>query len=311
MTRNAATSETVAPSWNLVYEIYRNYGPPDLSYRLWHLGDPVKGKPNIILVHGASIRLGGKECEIPILGHVRERPNHCFCNLANLLRNELYGGYNVWEFEYSDEYFFDPFTHVPIEDPTTHEKLCFNFGCLDKYGTRLRQAIDAVKRENPGVNVYIIAHSMGGLVARYAAQDGTVNKIVTLDTGHYGFNLAGFFDVVMQNLPKNVRDKTCVVHDTAPGSKFLNDLNCAFRHCRVRLLSLAAGDPFPLPVGRIVEFESAHLGEVCPDGGKRYNNQCTPCDIVPYVNHLTIVEIYSEYQYQTFCKIAAFLGHPC
>jgi pimeloyl-ACP methyl ester carboxylesterase len=220
------------------------------------------------------MRLEGKECAIPIPGHILKRPNNYFCNLGTLLQNELYGGHNIWEFEYSDEPVFDPVTHVPIEDPTTHETLYFNFGDLATYGTRLAQAVEVVKTCNTGVNVNIIAHSMGGLVARYAAQGGTVDKIVILDTGHYGFNMAGFFAAMLQNLPKETWEGVLCVEQTAPRSEFLDTLNSNFKHCRVNLLSLAAGDPLPV-VGRVVELESAHLGEGSADG-RRYDDQCTP-----------------------------------
>ena len=310
MTNNICT-QNVKDCDKLVVNNVKNYGPSNCCYRLWGPVVPTKGKPNTILVHGApSIRLEGKECAIPILGHILKRPNNYFCNLGTLLQNELYGGHNIWGFEYADEPIFDPVTHVPIEDPRTHETLYFNFGDLANYGTRLRQAIEVVKTCNPGVNVNIIAHSMGGLVGRYAAQDGTVNKIVTLDTGHLGFNLAGFFAAILQNLPKETWEGVLCVEQTAPGSKFLNNLNGDFKRCKVRVLSLAAFDPLPV-VGKIVELKSACLGNVSPNGNIRYNDQCTPCDIVYHVHHLSIIQIHSEYQNPTFCKIAKFLGNPC
>jgi hypothetical protein len=74
--------------------------------------------------------------------------------------------------------------------------------------------------------------------------------------------------------------------------------------------SLAANDAFPPPVGRIVELKSAHLGEISGDGNIRYNDQCTPCYKVPNVNHLSIIQIYSE-DHPAFCKITEFLGYPC
>jgi pimeloyl-ACP methyl ester carboxylesterase len=286
---------------NLVVNNVKNYGPSNCCYRLWGPSVPTKGKPNTVLVHGApSIRLEGEKCVMPAAGHILKRPNNYFCNLDTLLQNELYGSHNIWKFEYADE---------PVEDPITHETLYFNFGDLANYGTRLRQAIEVVKTCNPGVNVNIIAHSMGGLVARYAAQDGIVNKIVTLDTGHLGFNLAGFFAAMLRNFPKEIWEGVLCVEQTAPGSDFLNKLNGDFTRCKVRVLSLAAFDPLPV-VGRIVELKSACLGNVSPNGDIPYNDQCTPCDIVYHVNHLSIIQIYSEY-HPAFCKIAEFLGHKC
>ncbi|MGB8311368.1 MAG: alpha/beta fold hydrolase [Halobacteriota archaeon] len=282
MTNNIAAGN-VENCHNLVVGNVRNYGPPDCSYRLWHSDVIVPGNPNTILVHGASIRLLGT---LPILGHIRERPNNCFCQLGTLLHNELNGGHNVWEFEYADELFVGPFTH---------ENVYFNFGDLTTYGKRLIQAIGTVRNCNPGVNVNIIAHSMGGLVARYAAQNiqnGPVNKVVTLDTGHFGFDMAAFFDLFVQNLPKEIRDNALCVDQTAPGSEFLNTLNRNFRHCTVKLLSLAAGEPL-LGI-TVVTLASSHLGQVSNDGSISYNEECTPYDIVQNVNHLSFIEINDE-----------------
>jgi pimeloyl-ACP methyl ester carboxylesterase len=107
------------------------------------------------------------------------------------------------EFEYADELFVD---HV------THENAYLNFGSLTTYGPRLVQAIGIVKTCNPGVDVNIIANSMGGLAARYAAQDGAVNKIVTLDTGHFGFNTAASLEWVSTFLPASTQQDICFVH---------------------------------------------------------------------------------------------------
>ena len=64
----------------------------------------------------------------------------------------------MWEFEYAN-----------ILSPEIG--LYFNFGDLRTYGEELKDTICRVRALNPGVNVNIIAHSLGGLVARYAAQD--------------------------------------------------------------------------------------------------------------------------------------------
>ena len=311
MTNNIAAGNAGNCSPSTVYENYGNYGPPDLSYRLWHTDVVADGRPNAILVHGSpAIRLGGENCTIPMPGHVRERPNNYFCNLGSLLHNDLYGGHNVWEFEYADKPVLDPITQVPIEDPITHEILYFNFGDIATYGERLAQAIGVVKTCNPDVAVNIIAHSMGGLVTRHAAQNGSVNKIITLDTGHCGFNLAGFFDRVIQDLPEDIRHNAPCVHETAPGSDFLNDLNSNFhRDCRINLLSRAAGDSLPF-VGRVAELSSSSMGQVGDDGKSTGVNYGINFDIVKNVNHLSYIEINDE-THPAFCKIVESLGHNC
>jgi pimeloyl-ACP methyl ester carboxylesterase len=291
---NKVAARKVKNYHNLVVGNVKNDGPSDGSYRLWHSDVIDPRKPNTILVHGASIRL---VAGVPVLGHVRDSPNNCFCNLGTLLHNELYGGHNIWEFEYSN-------TYVP------EVGLYFNFADLSAYGEELKDAISTVKKLNRelnpdvDVNVNIIAHSMGGLVARYAAQDGRVNKIVTLDTGHFGFNMAGFFDSVMHNIPEKYWKDALCVHQTAPGNEFLNDLNSKFKHCKVRLLSLAAGAPL---LGIIVaKLESSHLGEVSSDGSIRYDEHCTPYKILWTQNHLSIIEIYDEYTHPAFDPIRLF-----
>lgn len=247
--------------------------------------EPVQGNPNTILVHGASIRLAG---EVILPGHIRNVPNNCFCNLGPLLQNELYGGHNIWEFEYADE---------PFVVPVTNEHVCFNFGDLTWYGTRLRQAIGIVKSTNQNATTNIIAHSMGGLVARYAAQDGAVNKIVTLDTGHFGFDMAGFFRKVFEifNLPEEIWINARCVEQTAPESEFLNNLNKNFHHCQVRLLSIGAGQPLLGII--VVSGTSSNLGE----------NECTSHHILEGYNHLSIIQIYDEYSHPVFGLIKDFL----
>ena len=271
-----------------------NHGPSNYLYRLWGPYEPVQGRPNTILVHGASIRLGAGGIILP--GHIRNLSNNCFCNLGPLLHNELYGGHNIWEFEYADQSFVLP---------VTNEHVCFNFGDLTEYGTRLGQAIEIVKRANQNATTNIVAHSMGGLVARYAAQDGAVNKIVTLDTGHFGFDMAGFFAAVLQNLPRETWENERCVEQTAPGSEFLNNLNTNFHHCRVNLFSLAAGAPLLGII--VVSLESSHLGEVSNDGIKHYNEHCTPYRSLQNENHLSIIEIYDEYRHPAFDLIRLFL----
>lgn len=191
MTNNIAL-RNVEDCHNLVVGNAKNYGPSDCSYRLWHSDVLDSNKPNIILVHGAVI-------PFPIMLHKKDRPNNLrllFIELGSFLHSDY--NYNIWSFEYADE---------PVG-----ELGYVNYGCLTTYGDRLIDAIKRVKSESKNDTVNIIAHSMGGLIARYAAQKREkkgqniqyekVNKIITLDTGHLGFEMAGLVDeVLVDRLP--------------------------------------------------------------------------------------------------------------
>ncbi|HXY87092.1 MAG TPA: hypothetical protein VEG44_01490 [Candidatus Acidoferrales bacterium] len=82
-----------------------------------------------------------------------------------------------------------------VPNPKTHKYSFFNYCDLSKYGGELKEAIGFAKtyseKQDP---VTIIAHSLGGLIARYAATlaEGEIKTIITLDTGHRGFALANF-----------------------------------------------------------------------------------------------------------------------
>ncbi len=152
-----------------------------------------------------------------------------FKNLASLLHNIC--GHNVWEFEYAD-------ICGPVLLPSFPFlcERCVNYGNLTNYSNELIEAIEKVKSLNSGSAVNIIAHSMGGLIARCAAQEmrnGAVNKIVTLDTGHFGFKFAAFADDVLINqLPLGLKTPVDCAEDARPGSKFyLLQIFFLFRVC--------------------------------------------------------------------------------
>ena len=134
---------------------------------------------------------------------------------------------------------------------------------------------------------------MGGLVARYAAQDhdtvGPINKIVTLDTGHFGFDLAGFFHVLLQNIPIGQLQNITCVQQTAPNSPFLNAVNSDVQNLPFGLLSIGAGAQFGPII--VVSSTSSDLGEH---------------QMLDEYNHLTIIEIYDE-GHKAFGPIRDFL----
>jgi len=261
---------------------YLNYHPEseqNFTYRIWHAGPIFKGKPNTILVHGAVV---------PEIWDTQTKPNtniH-FLNLGQLLRSKAGGQHNVWEFEYADE----------CKDNMAHTG-CANYGDLNKYVTELIETINLVRSWNPGNNINIIAHSMGGLIARGAVQDpkaGNVDKIITLDTGHFGFNLAEY--------ARYFSDQA-VVKEVAPGSKFVYDLCKGFQNGQHNLLSLAAHDLL-MGLG-IVSWTSSRLVEVSNDGSTRYDHDNTPFSIVNGVNHMSIAQI-NNVTHPAFAKIQDF-----
>ncbi len=308
---------------DLVVGNVKNYGPPDCSYRLWGSGDPVEGRPNAILVHGAVVMWDW---------HVKDAPNNnrwCgFHQLGPLLRSTC--GYNVWEFEYAD---------VCVK--WRGKEWCVNYGSLDTYSERLIDAIKTVRIKNPTGAVYIIAHSMGGLVARCAAQKmpkGTVDKIVTLDTGHFGFEIAALVPLVspamappdMLPLIQAKSIPNDLPRQTKPGSQFLYKLAENFTHGQPKLLSLAAGRPIPrarldvlirpdvkapdvkawgIPPAwgiQVVSWTSSSLVQVTGDGGTIPNPVNTPFFILDNRNHMNIVEI-TDPTHPAFAHIINFL----
>jgi len=117
---------------------------------------------------------------------------------------------------------------------------------------------------------------MGGLVARYAVQSlgvREVDKIITLDTGHLGFDLAAIVDnIFIDPLKKLISMPTLCCIDAAPNSKFVNDLNSGFPTFPA-LVSIAALDPVEIPspvLGLppikiiVVDTHSSNMGQFYP-----------------------------------------------
>ena len=234
-----------------------NYGPTDYSWELWHEG-PIFEQNNVILVHGGQICLVPRILEF---GDGKQRGVHDdgFNQLDQLLQRREHGQFNVWEFEYADAEISGRYwTHGSIPD----------------YGNRLGTAIYLVKDLSNG-GVSIVAHSMGGLVARYAAQNlGGVDKVLTLATGHFGFEHTG--------LGALVTGYTCLIQ-IQPGSRFLWELNTRFQHGDFQLASIAASKDEPLvsPLAGVVRYSSASLVQCNRDGNVTYDPTHTYFTIVP------------------------------
>ena len=255
-----------------------NYGPMDFSWELWHEGPVFSDKPNVVLVHG--IQLYFRLPFIPIgprigEGKLRYYPDNEFKELNNLLQMKRFGQSNIWEFEYAD---------------TKIGKRYWTHNDIPLYGNRLAEAIDTVISLNNN-NLAVISHSMGGLVARYAAQNhGSVDKVVTLATGHFGFEFTRPVPIA--------RSIPCVAQ-MQPGSKFLWELNNDFEHGNFKLLSIAAdGDGF-------VSQSSASLVECNQDGSVAYDPSNTYFTVIPG-KHASIKNIY-DFSHDAFAEIIPFL----
>ncbi len=250
---------------NVTYRML-NYGPEDYSWELWHAG-PVLGQPDVVLVHGAQISV------IPLIlelgdGKVRGMPDYEFGQLAQLLQRREHGQFDVWEFEYADvESFGRYWTHGSIID----------------YGDRLGTAIGLIRSLSDG-GLSIVAHSMGGLVSRYAAQHlGGVERILTLATGHFGFEYT-WLATALLDYPGTAQMEA--------GSDFLRELNTSFQHGEYQLASIAASEDEPQtsPLEGVVRYSSASMVQCSGDGNVTYDLENTYFTVVPGT-HSSIKEI--------------------
>jgi pimeloyl-ACP methyl ester carboxylesterase len=220
-----------------------NYGPDDFLWELWHAG-PLAGGHNVVLVHGGQLSVVRWVLEA---GEGKQRGAHDdeFFQLDDLLQSRQHGRFDVWEFEYADvESYGRYWTHGSIVD----------------YGERLGTALDLV-RGLTGSGVSLVAHSMGGLVSRYAAQyRGGVEQVLTLSTAHFGFEYTTLVEL-LTSFP--------CIEEVTPGSDFLWDLNADFRHGDFEMMSVAASMDAPAvsPIASLVRYSSASLVE-CDDNGE-------------------------------------------
>jgi hypothetical protein len=116
---------------------------------------------------------------------------------------------------------------------------------------------------------------MGGIVSRYVAQyQGGVEQVLTLSTGHYGFEYTTLVDLVT-SFP--------CIEEVAPGSNFLWDLNAGFRHGDFELMSVAASMDAPAvsPIASLVRYSSASLVESDDNGRAAYDPERTYFTVIP------------------------------
>jgi len=273
------------------------------SYRLWRTHKITQGNPNIILVHGAVA---------PFFGdfHDKNTINNNkfgFYNLDSLLYQDFQYNVNIFTFEYADE---------PVYFPPGNLLGYVNYNHLNIYGDWLIDAINQVEIINPGRTIKIIAFSMGGLIARYAAKcmpAGAVNRIITLETGHFGFQLANFIEKLWHLAGMSQPSPLTYDQDVEEGSPFINNLNDGFDAYNPILVSIAAGDPVPLPLPPpansmwVAAWHSTSMGQVDDDWNPKPSAYHIPFCKLPNYNHTTISKIEGS-SHPAYQKIIEYLG---
>jgi pimeloyl-ACP methyl ester carboxylesterase len=146
-----------------------------------------------------------------------------------------------------------------------------NDGPARKSGEQLASELTRLRKAHPEIEVAVVAHSLGGLVARTAIEDpkldpGNVRQLIMVATPNQGSHLAylpGGFDV-LEHLAK--RDPNAgrfkaswsdglneARSDLRPDSKFLRELNARKRNPNVRY-SLILGNDAALSEGSVGEL---------------------------------------------------------
>ncbi|MDP8255470.1 MAG: alpha/beta fold hydrolase [Candidatus Alcyoniella australis] len=89
-------------------------------------------------------------------------------------------------------------------------------GSVEELAERLTEFVESVREVTGEDQVDVVAHSLGGLITRYAIQrlgmDGHVRKLITLATPHQGSYTAEYADTVQ-------------TRQLRPGNPLLKDLN--------------------------------------------------------------------------------------
>jgi len=181
-----------------------NYGPKSFLWELWHAG-PIFDKENIVLIHGHKL----------ISTFWRGKCNDIFDKLDNLLQSRE-NHYNVWQFEYAGLIFGTPYS-------------------ITTYSDRLGQAMNTITQVTNSTEQSIIAHSMGGIIARqYLATEGksTIDKLLTLATFHFG--ILKFKSFTIPALPG-------AIGEVRPDSRLLWDLNTDMENSTVSEFAAIGG----------------------------------------------------------------------
>jgi pimeloyl-ACP methyl ester carboxylesterase len=134
-------------------------------------------------------------------------------------------------------------------------QLAFNYrsaGSIERLALQLKRAIDAGVG---GGRIDLVAHSLGGLVARTYLQllggARRVDRLITLGTPHHGTHAANFIP-------------SAFVRQLLPGSPFLEHLNAQPAPEGLRVVSIVAGRDLliqPVASARCPFGESVHFDE--------------------------------------------------
>jgi triacylglycerol lipase len=128
------------------------------------------------------------------------------------------------------------------------------FADLEIHALRVVQELRALQREASGARVSIIAHSMGGLVARSALRSlgpESVSRIVTLATPHHGTRIARCFAWLLP------------MRQMFPDSAWLQAINTAQEgHLAVPLTSIYSREDNLIAPSRSARLEGAEAHEL-------------------------------------------------
>ena len=128
------------------------------------------------------------------------------------------------------------------------------FADIGVHTTRVAQELCALQREAHGAPVSIIAHSMGGLVARSALRSlgpQSISRIVTLATPHHGTRVARCFPWLLP------------MRQMSPGSAWLQALNTAQEgHLAAPLTSIYSLEDNLVVPSRTARLEGAQAQEL-------------------------------------------------
>lgn len=131
-----------------------------------------------------------------------------------------------------------------------------NDGPIAKSARHLSSELKKVKTRFPQIRLVIVAHSMGGLVARYCLEEPSlhpdnVSTLITLGTPHHGSSLASFHPLLelMSHASRGIESLRRIMKDgmgeaadeLLPGSEFLVRLGKLRRPAGVRY-HVAAGN---------------------------------------------------------------------
>ena len=147
-----------------------------------------------------------------------------------------------------------------------------NDGSIRESGNALRQLLEQIHIQSPKTTVSIVAHSMGGLVSRWAIEQpaagkadsgtGAVDKLIMICPPNQGSVLAKYADVLeiadaMSKLQKGKESFPSIIYaliddglgeasdELIPGSDFIKDLNALERVPGIRY-SIFAGTRGPI-----------------------------------------------------------------